>query len=162
MRLKLSNASLTYVNIFIFFWDGFFFFFFSFENFLRGSIFFWDRRSHGPVDFVGLGPIILVWRNQSFHNGNYHYNNTQLRLSNSTLQCNLHAEMRWERSHKNRRMITFPSNAFKCVSRFQEYDRFSINTKQKIPGSSLVRVSISVKNWSKIVHFFFQNKAIGI
>ena len=32
------------------------FFFSSFENFLRRSIFFWDRQSHGPVDFVGLSP----------------------------------------------------------------------------------------------------------
>ena len=32
----------------------YYFSFFSFEQFLWGQFFFWDRRSHGPVDFVGL------------------------------------------------------------------------------------------------------------
>ena len=39
--------NLFCVNIIIFY-------FFSFEHFLWGQFFFWDRRSHGPVDFVGL------------------------------------------------------------------------------------------------------------
>ena len=32
-------------------------FFLIFEHFLRGQFFFWDRRSHGPVDFVGLSHV---------------------------------------------------------------------------------------------------------
>ena len=96
----------------------------------------------------------MVRCNQSFTTVNNHDDNTHLRLSNSTLQCNLHAEMRLERSHKNHWMITFPSNAFKCVSRFQKYDRLYINTKQKISGSSLVRVSIFREKLIRIVHFF--------
>ena len=38
----------------------YYFVFFSFEHFLRGQFFFWDRRSHGPVDFVGLLHALCV------------------------------------------------------------------------------------------------------
>ena len=39
-----------------------FFKFFRFEHFLRSQFFFWDRRSHGPVDFVCLNKDLPIRR----------------------------------------------------------------------------------------------------
>ena len=55
--------------------------------------------------YIGMTQSII-------HNGNYHDNNTQLRLSNSTLQCNLHAEMRWGKVTQKPSDDNFP---FKCL-----------------------------------------------
>ena len=50
--LMLSGAICTYIWTFL--CKYYYFLVFSFEHFLWGQFFFWDRWSHGPVDFVGL------------------------------------------------------------------------------------------------------------
>ena len=50
-----------YLNLFCV--QYYYFLFFSFEHFLRGQFFFWDQRSHGPVDFVDLTHPMVYFGN---------------------------------------------------------------------------------------------------
>ena len=60
-RPRAFWRSLQSAPIFEPFLCKYYFLVFTFEHFLRGQFFFWDRRSHGPVDFVGLLYISVLW-----------------------------------------------------------------------------------------------------